>query len=344
MARDDYTDYGNRGRQRGPDTFNDREWQQGAQWQHPQGFQGYQGGYGQSAYGGYDPQSFEGGYGQGWSARGGFGQGGYGQGSQGGYGQQWGGGQSAWQGREGQRMYGQGMYGPGMYGPGMYGPGMYGQGMYGQSGYGQPWSGQGQGGFGEGRESWPGQSQEQGRDYPRRDYGMEPMRGGEPWGGGYGSAFAGQPGYWRQGYAGQGYGQQAVGEGYGQQRMPRGQYVGRGPKGYQRSDERIREDINEELTRHPEIDASEIEVTVDGAEVTLVGVVEDRRAKRLAEDIVERTSGVNDVNNQLRVRHGLGEKASSMHPGGRADQQTGGDRESSVTRSRAGRSTSSSRS
>ena len=55
MARDDYTDYGNRGPQRGPDTFNDREWQQGGQWQYPQGqqgFLGYQGGYGQSGFGG----------------------------------------------------------------------------------------------------------------------------------------------------------------------------------------------------------------------------------------------------------------------------------------------------
>jgi hypothetical protein len=325
MARDDYTDYGNRGQQRGPDTFDDREWQQGGQWQHPQsqqGFQGYPGGYGQSGYGGYGGQSYQGGYGPGWSVQGGFGQS-YGQGPHGGYGQQWGGGQSGWLGREGQGMYGQGRYG-------------------------QQWSGQGQGGFGEGRESWPGQSQGQGREYSRRDYGMEPMRAHEPWGGGYGSSFAGQQGYWPQGYGVLGYGQQgygqSYGQGYGQQGMPRGQYIGRGPKGYRRSDERIREDVNEELTRHPDIDASEIEVIVDGAEVTLIGVVEDRRAKRLAEDVVERTSGVNQVHNQLRVRHGLGEKISNMLSGGRSDQQTGGDRESSESRSRAGRSTSSSRS
>jgi hypothetical protein len=314
MARDDYTDYGNRGRQRGPDTFNDREWQQGGQWQYPQGqpgFQEYQGGYDQSSYGGFGGQGYQGGYGQGWSAQGGFGQGGYGQ--------QWGGGQSGWQGREGQGVYGQGRYG-------------------------QQWSAQGQGGFGEGRESWPGQSQGLGRDSSRRDYGMEPMRGHESFGGGYGSGFAGQQGSWPQGYGVQGYGQQAYGQGYGQgygqRSMPRGKFVGRGPKGYRRSDDRIREDVNEELTRHPEIDASEIEVIVDDAEVTLVGVVEDRRAKRLAEDIAERSSGVNEVHNQLRVRHGLGEKLSKMLSG----RQTGSDRESSESRSRAGRSTSSSRS
>ena len=43
-------------------------------------------------------------------------------------------------------------------------------------------------------------------------------------------------------------------------------HVGRGPKGYRRSDERIEEDINEQLPRHPEIDAREIEVKVKNGE------------------------------------------------------------------------------
>ena len=42
--------------------------------------------------------------------------------------------------------------------------------------------------------------------------------------------------------------------------------VGRGPKGDRCSDERIEEDINEQLTRHPEIDAGEIEVKVKNGE------------------------------------------------------------------------------
>ena len=42
--------------------------------------------------------------------------------------------------------------------------------------------------------------------------------------------------------------------------------VGRGPKGDRCSDERIEEDINEQLARHPEIDASEIEVKVKNGE------------------------------------------------------------------------------
>jgi osmotically-inducible protein OsmY len=85
----------------------------------------------------------------------------------------------------------------------------------------------------------------------------------------------------------------------------RGQHAGRGPKGWQRSDDRIREDINERLTDDPEIDAGEIEVVVKGGEVTLTGSVDDRHAKRRAEDIVERVSGVKEIHNQLRLQQGL---------------------------------------
>jgi hypothetical protein len=82
----------------------------------------------------------------------------------------------------------------------------------------------------------------------------------------------------------------------------RGQHTGRGPKGWQRSDERIREDINERLTDHPHIDATEIDVQVKSGEVTLTGTVDDRHTKRMAEEIAENVSGVKDVHNQLRVQ------------------------------------------
>ena len=81
-----------------------------------------------------------------------------------------------------------------------------------------------------------------------------------------------------------------------------GQFTGRGPKGYQRSDERIREDVSDRLTEHGDLDASGIEVNVSQGVVTLAGSVDDRWGKRLAEDIAERVSGVHDVMNQLRVR------------------------------------------
>ncbi|HEX8178809.1 MAG TPA: BON domain-containing protein [Pyrinomonadaceae bacterium] len=76
---------------------------------------------------------------------------------------------------------------------------------------------------------------------------------------------------------------------------------GRGPRGYRRSDERIREDINDRLTDHPYIDASDLDVEVNAGEVTLTGAVESRQAKRLAEDIAETVSGVTNVENRLRV-------------------------------------------
>lgn len=78
-------------------------------------------------------------------------------------------------------------------------------------------------------------------------------------------------------------------------------FVGRGPKGYQRSDERIREEICDRMTDDPILDASEIEIDVKQGEVFLSGTVSSRDQKRRAEDIAERIGGVRDVTNQLRV-------------------------------------------
>lgn len=78
-------------------------------------------------------------------------------------------------------------------------------------------------------------------------------------------------------------------------------YAGKGPKGYKRSDERIKEDVSEGLARHPEVDASDIEVAVHDAEVTLSGTVRERLMKRIAEDIAERSPGVKEVHNMIRM-------------------------------------------
>lgn len=77
---------------------------------------------------------------------------------------------------------------------------------------------------------------------------------------------------------------------------------GRGPRNYARSDARIAEDVNDALTDDPELDASGIEVTVTDREVTLSGTVDSRFAKRRAEDCADRVSGVDHVQNNLRVR------------------------------------------
>ena len=85
----------------------------------------------------------------------------------------------------------------------------------------------------------------------------------------------------------------------------KGMYAGRGPRGYRRSDERIREDINDHLTDDWYVDASDVEVTVNNGMVTLTGRVDSRDDKRRTEDIAESVSGVMDVSNQLRVERNI---------------------------------------
>ena len=80
-----------------------------------------------------------------------------------------------------------------------------------------------------------------------------------------------------------------------------GQHRGKGPKGYTRSDDRIKEDINDRLSDDVFVDASSIDVTVDKGEVTLTGTVSTRSEKRRSEDIAEQVSGVKNVENRLRL-------------------------------------------
>lgn len=77
---------------------------------------------------------------------------------------------------------------------------------------------------------------------------------------------------------------------------------GRGPRGYQRSDERLKELICERLTDDPRIDASDISIDVSQGVVRLSGKVQDRRTKYEVEDLIEHCGGVKDIDNQLRVR------------------------------------------
>lgn len=78
-------------------------------------------------------------------------------------------------------------------------------------------------------------------------------------------------------------------------------HKGKGPKGYKRSDDRIHDEVCERLTHHPLIDASTMDVHVEGGEVTLSGEVTDRRMKHMAEDVADQVSGVREIHNQLRV-------------------------------------------
>jgi hypothetical protein len=78
-------------------------------------------------------------------------------------------------------------------------------------------------------------------------------------------------------------------------------YRGRGPKNWRPSDERIRETVNELLTDHDGVDATDVEVVVENGDVTLTGAVGSRWEKRLAEDIAASCRGVHDVHNRLKV-------------------------------------------
>lgn len=89
---------------------------------------------------------------------------------------------------------------------------------------------------------------------------------------------------------------------------------GIGPRGYVRSEARIREDVCDSLSDDPLVDATEIEVGVAGTEVTLAGTVETRRERRRAEDCAERVSGVTHVQNNLRVAREGAEGASIPLP------------------------------
>jgi len=80
------------------------------------------------------------------------------------------------------------------------------------------------------------------------------------------------------------------------------EFRGRGPKGYTRSDDRIREDVSDRLTDDWRVDATDIEIAVSSGEVTLSGTVDSRDAKRRAEDLAETISGVKNVQNNLRVK------------------------------------------
>ncbi len=100
-----------------------------------------------------------------------------------------------------------------------------------------------------------------------------------------------------------------------------------GPKGYRRSDERIRDEVCERIGRSG-IDAREVEVTVDGGEVTLVGWVEHREDKRALEDLADDVFGVADVHNQLRLHgrertHGGVELTGSLLTAGSGTTRTG---------------------
>ncbi|MFL5470743.1 MAG: BON domain-containing protein [Gemmatimonadales bacterium] len=68
-----------------------------------------------------------------------------------------------------------------------------------------------------------------------------------------------------------------------------------------RPDAALAQELHEILTKDPELDATEIEVEVEGGAVTLRGVVDSSDARLLAEELVESVTGVREVHNNLKV-------------------------------------------
>lgn len=82
---------------------------------------------------------------------------------------------------------------------------------------------------------------------------------------------------------------------------PKQSFRGIGPKNYSKSDESIRIEACEILYHSPDIDATGLSVEVQGGNLTLSGVVEERWVKKLAEQLIEGIYGLKDIRNEIRV-------------------------------------------
>jgi osmotically-inducible protein OsmY len=203
------------------------------------------------------------------------------------------------------------------------GSGRYaGYGDFGQGDYG----GDRQGSYRGGNQDQPnygyGRGGGQGR-YPR--YGREAGSSGTSM---YGRSFSdygyGGSGVWNEPY---GEGQQYTSRGqYAGESGDRGQHYGKGPKGYQRSDDRLKELICERLHDDPQIDPSEVTINVQGGKVTLEGTVDSRQTKNAIEDVAEQF-GVQDVQNNLRVQRAAQTGESGSRSGGKSEENEKGGRQ-----------------
>jgi osmotically-inducible protein OsmY len=244
--------------------------------------------------------------------RGGYDQGSGGYGNRGGYGNQ------GYYGGTSPEYYGEGDYGDYYDNNRSFGGGEYGNegnsGRYGRdSETGYRGSRYGEGGYqnsnysdsdySSGNYSTRSYNRNEDRDYGRGNYGT---RGRDDRG--WWDRVSDEVSSWFEGDEGDEYRRDEYGRN-------RSSYRGRGPKNYTRSDDRIREDVNDRLSDSYYLDASDIEVKVENGEVTLDGTVQNRQSKRMAEDLAEEVSGVKHVQNNLRVQ--------SYQSGSRGSYQSG---------------------
>lgn len=185
------------------------------------------------------------------------------------------------------------------------------RGWSGESGYGGRGSGEGRGmGPGYGSAGGGGYAGRHRGDYRGHQGGFDEPEAGRSYGG-FGGGGLETPTWGEVNRPG---GQYAGMDETGPNRTFQGEpdHRGRGPRNWTRSDERIADDVHQRLTDDPHVDASDVDVKVENGEVTLSGLVDDRRAKRRAEDCAESVSGVRHCQNNLRVRE-------NQNPGREAD-------------------------
>jgi hypothetical protein len=117
-----------------------------------------------------------------------------------------------------------------------------------------------------------------------------------------GGGMSGQHGF--PGYGGSGWGSSSS--------MGQGTTSRRGPKGWQRTDDRLKDDICERLYHTLHIDSSEVTVEVKDGKVMLDGTVPQRGMKHALEDLIDSLPGVHDIDNRVRVsRHEGGSQSQS---------------------------------
>lgn len=169
--------------------------------------------------------------------------------------------------------------------------------QHGQQRRSQEWSGRGQ----QARQG-PGpysstQFDRQGNRWQDRGFAQSRQHDLNQWQSYTDSEFGSQP----YGPQGSQYGSSRFQGSMSSSRQGQRRYSGTSPKGYTRSDDRIKEDICDRLT-DCDLDCSEIEVSVADGQVTLSGTVDAREDKFECESIADSVSGVQDVVNQLRLK------------------------------------------
>ena len=112
-----------------------------------------------------------------------------------------------------------------------------------------------------------------------------------------------------------------------------GLYSGFGPR-YDSAGDPVGQEVASRLTQHGQVDASNIEITVENGDVLLEGTVADEETKRLVGEAVQTVTGVNQIENMLQVQTvqtGMGQDSagqSSMSQDGASqgstDQDNGG--------------------